>query len=84
MKEPLVIETGETFLTEEQVFRFIREKCGDTIGRWVEDTHVDGENMKRAARVVKFAACTIDSVLHDIDSWNLNSALEALEEVRIE
>ena len=28
---PLVIETGETFLTDGQLLRFIREKCGAAV-----------------------------------------------------
>ena len=84
MLHPLVIETGESFLDEEQVFRYIREKCGDAVGQWVEDTHVDGENMKRAGRVIKFASCVIHNALTDIASWDLEAAVEALDEVRIQ
>lgn len=28
---PLVNDDGETFLTDGQLFRFVREKCGDTV-----------------------------------------------------
>lgn len=84
MLHPLVIETGESFIDEQQVFRFIREKCGDAVGQWVEDTHVDGDNLKRVNRVIKFASCVMHSVLDDIGSWDLGAALDALEDVDIQ
>lgn len=31
-----MIETGETFLNDAQLLRFIQEKCGDDIARFIE------------------------------------------------
>ena len=31
-----MIETGETFLNDAQLLRFIQEKCGDDIARFME------------------------------------------------
>lgn len=35
MEYPLVIETGETFLTHRTLLRFIREKCGDAVAEYL-------------------------------------------------
>ena len=53
---PLVTETGETFLTNGQLCRFIREKCGDAVGEFVEsalEVKKTGEGiMQRLNRVL--------------------------------
>ena len=33
---PLVNDDGETFLTDIQLFRFVREKCGDAVADFLE------------------------------------------------
>ena len=47
MDLPLVIETGESFLTNRQIIRFIREKCGDAMADYVSEFL--GEDAKSAA-----------------------------------
>lgn len=34
---PLVNDGGETFLTDGQLFRFVREKCGDAVADFLEE-----------------------------------------------
>lgn len=34
---PLTIETGETFLSDGQLLRFVREKCGDIASEFLKE-----------------------------------------------
>lgn len=44
MEQPLVIETGETFLTDTAILRFIRLKCGDAVADYIT-TRIDTDEM---------------------------------------
>ena len=68
LDHPLVIETGETFLTDAQVLRYIREKCGDAMA-WYITTRIDTDELPVGgtdfSRRLKEA---IERILNDIDS----------------
>ena len=44
LDHPLVIETGETFLTDAQMIRFIRERCGDSCAEYLT-TRIETDEM---------------------------------------
>ena len=52
---PLVTEEGETFLTEEQVLRFVREKCGAEVASLFEKAIAVNENAKKAVPALERA-----------------------------
>ena len=76
---PLVIETGETFISDSQIARFIGEKCGDEMGRFIEkkldEAKINGgykEKIKKALNRLW------DINLSDIDD-QLTNAIDILE-----
>ena len=78
---PLVTESGETFLTGQQLARFVRERCGDEVGRFIEsvllerDAHVGmQENLKRLYDLL----CDID--ISEVEN-NLARAIDVVEKL---
>ena len=78
---PLVTESGETFLAWPQLARFVRERCGDEVGRYIEsilqerDEHGDiQENLKRIYDLL----CDID--ISEVEN-NLARAIDVVEKL---
>ena len=67
---PLTIETGETFLTDGQLFRFIREKCGGIIADYLTE-RIDTDEMPigsdGALKKLRDALVEIGGDLADLD-----------------
>lgn len=59
---PLTIETGETFLTDEQVLRFVGEKCGDEMARMIRARFFDGPDAVRAAHALSKLRGSLESI----------------------
>ena len=58
MQLPLVIETGESFVTNRQVIRYIRDKCGDAIADYVgEFLGEDTKSMDTMELLKKIRRC---------------------------
>jgi hypothetical protein len=78
---PLVTETGETFLTWVQLARYIREKCGDQVGIFIEKLLEERDKNGDTAEIMK----RIMDLLYDIDisqiESNISEAMNLLEKV---
>lgn len=75
---PLVTESGETFLTSQQLSRFVRERCGDEVGRFIESVLQDRESKGDARERLK----RIYDLLCDIDISEIeNNITRAIDEV---
>ena len=78
---PLVTENGETFLTWVQLARYIREKCGDQVGIFIEKLLKERDNADDKIEAMK----RIEDLLYDIDSSqiesNISEAMRLLEKV---
>ena len=58
-----MIETGETFLNDAQILRFIQEKCGDDIARFME----------KKLRSAALRAVSVGRIKQALDSlWNIS------------
>lgn len=81
MDHPLVTRDGETFLTDEQLVRHIREKCGDEIGRYVEEKILYGESVQDVKKRIQDALEKLwDISITEIEN-SLNGAVSILEKV---
>ena len=80
---PLVTETGETFLTWVQLARYIREKCGDQVGIFIEKLLEERDKSGDTAEIMK----RIIDLLYDIDisqiESNISKAMNLLEKVSV-
>lgn len=69
MGHPLVIETGETFLTDAELLRFIRIKCGDAVADYLI-TRIDTDEMPIVGwnfiRKLKDALDSLDTEIDDV------------------
>lgn len=78
---PLVTESGETFLTSQQLARFVRERCGDEVGRFIEsvlqDRETKGDARERLKRIYDLL-CDID--ISEIEN-NITRAIYEVEKV---
>jgi len=75
---PLVTESGETFLTSQQLSRFVRERCGDEVGRFIESVLQDRESKGDAREHLK----RLYDLLCDIDISELkNNLAQAIDVV---
>lgn len=78
---PLVTENGETFLTWVQLARYIREKCGDQVGIFIEKLLKERDNADDKIEAMK----RIEDLLYDIDisqiESNISEAMRLLEKV---
>ena len=86
MEYPLVIETGETFLTHRTLLRFIREKCGDAVAEYLSGFL--GEDAKSAANIellkkVKDHLYSAGSVLAELEA-ELDNAADLMDKAGIE
>lgn len=72
---PLVTETGETFLTNGQLCRFIREKCGDAVGEFVEGVL---DVNRTANEVLQKLSCVTD-LLDRIDLGEIQDAVNKVQ-----
>ena len=86
MDYPLVIETGEAFLTHRSLLRYIREKCGDAVAEYL--SAFLGEDAKSAAnkdflKGVKTHLDNVASVLEEFES-ELDNAIALMENVKTE
>ena len=86
MEYPLVIETGETFLTHGSMLRFIREKCGDAVAEYLAPFM--GEDAKSAAnmdllKAVKSHLDSAGSALAEFEE-EINNAVSMMEKAGIE
>ena len=86
MDYPLVIETGETFLTHRSILRFIREKCGDAVAEYL--SRFLGEDAKSAAnmdllKAIKSHLDGAGSAFVELEE-ELNNAVSLLEKAGIE
>ena len=86
MEYPLVIETGETFLTHRTLLRHIREKCGDAVAEYLSGFL--GEDAKSAAnmdllKAVKSHLDGAGSALVEFEE-EINNAVSMMEKAGIE
>lgn len=76
---PLVTESGETFLTSQQLSRFVRERCGDEVGRFIEyvlqDRESKGDARERLKRIYDLL-CDID--ISEVEN-NIARAIDVVE-----
>ena len=86
MEYPLVIETGETFLTHRTLLRFIREKCGDAVAEYLSAFLVeDAKSVKNAEMLKRVREC-VDSISTSISEMDveISNAMSELEKAGIE
>lgn len=79
---PLVIETGESFLTNRQIVRHIRDKCGDAMADYIA-AHL-GENRESAGiklclQNLRETIGQMESDIEDIED-EIRNAKELLKE----
>lgn len=78
---PLVTESGETFLTWQQLSRFVRERCGDEVGRFIEAVLQDRDahgNMQENLKRIYDLLCDID--ISEVEN-NISRAIDVVEKV---
>lgn len=76
---PMVIETGETFISDSQVIRFIGEKCGDEMGRFIEKKLDEAKVQGNLKNEIKRALNRLwDICLSDVED-QLTNAIDILE-----
>lgn len=78
---PLVTESGETFLTSQQLARFVRERCGDEVGRFIEKILMERDahgNMQESLKRIYDLLCDID--ISEVEN-NLARAIDVVEKV---
>lgn len=78
---PLVTESGETFLTGQQLARFVRERCGDEVGRFIESILLERDahdNMQESLKRIYDLLCDID--ISEAEN-NLAQAIDVVEKV---
>lgn len=75
-----MIETGETFLNDAQLLRFIADKCGDDIARFIEKKL--GSASLRAASVgrIKHALDRLSNISFTDLEYEVEAATRILEE----
>lgn len=86
MEYPLVIETGETFLTHRTLLRYIREKCGDTVAEYLSGFLVEDAESLKNAELLKTVKGFIDNLVADfaeVDA-DLANAVSQMEKAGIE
>ncbi len=59
---PLVNDDGETFLTDIQLFRFVREKCGDAVADFLEERIRKAEETPSSTDLLKRARIMMEDV----------------------
>lgn len=62
LEYPIVTENGETFLTQAQLSRFVRDKCGETVGLYLEEAISCLMGMKAYKRKIGQAMKILDSI----------------------
>jgi hypothetical protein len=81
---PLVTETGETFLTDGQLLRFIREKCGAAVADFLT-CRIDTDEMPfggdDALKKLKNALEGISIDISEIDE-NIDNLMSLIDNVR--
>lgn len=78
---PLVTESGETFLTSQQLSRFVQERCGDEVGQFIESVLQDREtkgNARERLKRIYDLLCDID--ISEVES-NIARAIDEVEKV---
>ena len=86
MEYPLVIETGETFLTHRTLLRFIREKCGDAVAEYLSGFLGEDSVSLKNAELLKKVKGFIDNLAADFAEADadLANAVSLLEKAGIE
>lgn len=86
MEYPLVIETGETFLTHRTLLRFIREKCGDAVAEYISGFLGEDSVSLKNAELLKTVKGFIDNLAADFAEADadLSNAVSLLEKAGIE
>lgn len=86
MEYPLVIETGETFLTHRTLLRFIREKCGDAVAEYLSGFLGEDAKSVKNAEMLKTVKGFIDNLAADFAEADadLSNAVSLLEKAGIE
>ena len=86
MEYPLVIETGETFLTHRTLLRFIREKCGDAVAEYLSGFLGEDSVSLKNAELLKTVKGFIDNLAADFAEADadLENAVSLLEKAGIE
>ena len=86
MEYPLVIETGETFLTHRTLLRFIREKCGDAVAEYLSGFLGEDSVSLKNAELLKMVKKYIDNLAADFAKADadLSNAVSLLEKAGIE
>lgn len=59
---PLVNDDGETFLTDIQMFRFVREKCGDAVTDFLEERIRKADETPSSTDLLKRARIMMEDV----------------------
>lgn len=59
---PLVNDDGETFLTDIQLFRFVREKCGDAVADFLEERIRKADETPRSTDLLKRVRIMMEDV----------------------
>ena len=81
---PLVIETGETFLTDGQILRFIREKCGATVADFMTE-RIDTDEMPIGGdETLKKLRNALMEIVGDLDELgvNIDNLISLVDNVR--
>ena len=86
MEYPLVIETGETFLTHRTLLRFIRDKCGDAVAEYISGFLGEDSVSLKNAELLKTVKGFIDNLAADFAEADadLENAVSLLEKAGIE
>lgn len=79
---PMVTRNGETFMSEAQVARHIREMCGDEIGEYVEKRMMMAQDIEPIAHKVRLALDRLCDISFSDLEYNLNGAVTILEQIR--
>lgn len=59
---PLVNDDGETFLTDIQLFRFVREKCGDAVADFLMERIRKADETPRSTDLLKRVRIMMEDV----------------------
>lgn len=59
---PLVNDDGETFLTDGQLFRFVREKCGDAVADFLEERIRKADETPSSTDLLKMVRIIMEDV----------------------
>ncbi len=86
MQYPLVIETGESFLSHRTLLRFIRDKCGDAVAEYLAQFIGEDAEILKNAELLKRVKEHLDSIASNMDEMDaeLGSALSLMEKAGVE